>query len=112
MNKAVLFSSNSDEWATPQWLFDELNEEFDFTLDPCATEENHKVSNYLTKYDNSLAISWGGRESFAIRHIARLTSGLRKLLEKLEMIILWLYCSFQAELTQDIFTTISIKEQK
>lgn len=60
----ALFSSNSDEWATPQWLFDELNKEFNFTLDPCATEENHKVSNYLTKESNGLAISWGGYNVF------------------------------------------------
>lgn len=64
MNTKVMFSSNSDEWATPQWLFDELNKEFDFTLDPCATEENHKVSSYLTKEDNSLEISWGGQRVF------------------------------------------------
>lgn len=31
-----LFSSNSDQWATPKYIFDELNKEFDFTLDPCA----------------------------------------------------------------------------
>lgn len=68
----ALFSSNSDEWATPQWLFDELNSEFNFTLDPCATEENHKVSNYLTKESNGLAISWGGvKECSVIRHIVK-----------------------------------------
>lgn len=64
MDKSALFTSNSDEWATPQWLFDELNEEFNFTLDPCATNENHKVSNYLTKESNGLAISWGGEKVF------------------------------------------------
>ena len=30
----TLFSSASEEWATPQELFDKLNEEFCFTLDP------------------------------------------------------------------------------
>lgn len=33
----AMFSSNTNEWATPQAFFDELNKEFDFTLDPCAT---------------------------------------------------------------------------
>ena len=28
----VLYSSKSDEWSTPKALFDELNEEFGFTL--------------------------------------------------------------------------------
>jgi hypothetical protein len=42
MNTDLMFSSKSDEWETPQDLFDKLNEEFHFTLDPCATHENHK----------------------------------------------------------------------
>lgn len=107
-----MFSSKSDEWETPQWLFDELNNEFNFTLDPCATEQNHKVSNYLTKDDNSLAISWGGKECFAIRHIAKLISGLKKLLEKQEMIIHLLFYLFLVEQIQGIFTIIFTKEQK
>jgi hypothetical protein len=26
---------NSDDWATPDWLYDSLNEEFHFDFDPC-----------------------------------------------------------------------------
>lgn len=48
MNKA-LFSSASDEWETPQALFDELNKEFHFTLDVCATEKNRKCA--VSEYD-------------------------------------------------------------
>lgn len=55
----VLFSSNSDEWETPQSLFDELNKEFNFTLDPCATKENAKCVTYFTKEDNGLIQDWG-----------------------------------------------------
>lgn len=36
MNKDLMFSSKTDQWATPQAFFDELNREFSFTLDPCA----------------------------------------------------------------------------
>lgn len=36
MNKA-LFSTGEDMWETPQKFFDELNNEFHFTLDACAT---------------------------------------------------------------------------
>ncbi len=36
----------SDEWKTPQWLFDELNKEFCFDLDLCATEWNKKCKVY------------------------------------------------------------------
>ncbi|HXS60809.1 MAG TPA: DNA N-6-adenine-methyltransferase [Candidatus Sulfopaludibacter sp.] len=38
----------SDEWRTPQWLFDELNKEFNFDIDLCATKENSKCKNYYT----------------------------------------------------------------
>lgn len=44
-----MFSSATDEWATPQEFFDELNEEFHFTLDPAANEENHKCETFFTK---------------------------------------------------------------
>lgn len=53
-----MFSSLSDEWETPQDLFDELNEEFNFTLDPCATHENHKCKKYYTKEDDGLSKDW------------------------------------------------------
>lgn len=54
-----MFSSNSDEWATPQALFDELDAEFHFNLDPCATPENAKCKMYFTKEDDGLSENWG-----------------------------------------------------
>lgn len=57
MNKGM-FTSNSDEWETPQELFDELNEEFYFMLDPCATKENAKCESYFTKEDDGLKQEW------------------------------------------------------
>lgn len=62
MNKNVLFSSNNDEWSTPQELFDELDREFHFTLDPCGTDENHKCSLYFSK--DGLSQNWGGHRVF------------------------------------------------
>ena len=44
----IFFSSESNEWATPQWLFDELDKEFHFTLDPCCTHENAKCKRHFT----------------------------------------------------------------
>ena len=38
----VHFSSNSNEWATPKDIFDILDEEFLFGLDPCDTKDNEK----------------------------------------------------------------------
>lgn len=64
MNTKVLFSSNSDEWATPQDFFDRLNEEFHFNLDPCALPENAKCSKYFTPKSNGLSQNWGGYVTF------------------------------------------------
>lgn len=59
-NLSVMFSSQTDEWATPQEFFDKLNEEFHFTLDPCALPSNAKCKHYFTPADNGLLQNWGG----------------------------------------------------
>ncbi|MDS4067844.1 DNA N-6-adenine-methyltransferase [Staphylococcus capitis] len=55
---SVHFSSKSNEWTTPQHLFDELNREYHFTLDPCATHENAKCEKYFTEKENGLLQDW------------------------------------------------------
>ena len=57
MNK-VHFSSKSNEWTTPQDLYDKLNKEFNFTLDPCCTKESAKCDKYYTKEDDGLSKDW------------------------------------------------------
>jgi site-specific DNA-methyltransferase (adenine-specific) len=59
-----LMTSNTPEWATPQKVFDELNAEFSFTLDPCSTHENAKCEKHYTKEDDGLSKSWGGEVVF------------------------------------------------
>lgn len=61
---SVHFSSQTNEWATPQDFFDKLNEEFNFTLDPCATSENAKVSKFYTQEDDGLVQDWTGEVVF------------------------------------------------
>lgn len=56
---AVHFSSNSTEWATPDWLFNALNAEFGFTLDPCSSAENAKCERHFTVRNDGLAQDWG-----------------------------------------------------
>jgi phage N-6-adenine-methyltransferase len=60
----VHYSSQTNEWATPQDLFDRLNQEFGFTLDPCATPENAKCERFYTKGDDGLSKSWAGETVF------------------------------------------------
>ena len=57
MNK-VLFSSNKEDWETPQDLFDELNKEFNFTVDVASSEENYKCDRHYTKKENGLIQNW------------------------------------------------------
>lgn len=59
-----LFTSNTNEWATPLAFFDALDKEFHFDLDPCATDENHKCPHYFTREQNGLAQDWGGARVF------------------------------------------------
>lgn len=58
MNTKVHFSSASDNWATPQWLFDELSKEFSFQLDACASEANAKCVSYISSEQDGLKQSW------------------------------------------------------
>ena len=58
----VVFSSETEEWATPQDFFDEANKEFGpFTLDVCATTVNAKCNNFYTKAEDSLSQVWSGK---------------------------------------------------
>src|SRR5262245_31078392 len=57
----ALFSSRSEEWATPADLFAELDAEFHFTLDPCATPENAKAVSFYTREDDGLTKPWYGQ---------------------------------------------------
>jgi phage N-6-adenine-methyltransferase len=59
-NLAPLMSSKTDQWATPQDLFDQLDAEFGFDLDVCASDDNAKCSRYFTEADDGLAQTWSG----------------------------------------------------
>lgn len=55
---AVHFSSATDEWATPQDLFDKLDAEFKFELDVCALDSSAKCPTYFTPETDGLAQDW------------------------------------------------------
>lgn len=77
INKA-LFSSNSDEWATPSDVFDRLNNEFNFNLDACATDFNRKCENYFTQAENGLKQSWGGYRVFCNPPYSNISEWVKK----------------------------------
>lgn len=60
----VLFSSKSNEWATPQDLYNKLNNRYNFTLDPCSSLENHKCDKFYTIKENGLIQDWSNEVVF------------------------------------------------
>ena len=67
MDKAtqgVMFSSKSNDWATPQDFYNQLDAEFGFTLDPCASQASAKCSSFYTADDDGLSKDWGGHTVF------------------------------------------------
>ena len=58
------YNGNGREWQTPPEVFDPLNEEFRFTLDPCATPENAKCSRYFTEDEDGIEQDWGTERVF------------------------------------------------
>jgi site-specific DNA-methyltransferase (adenine-specific) len=64
VNTALHFSSKTDIWNTPKDLFDELNKEFKFTLDPCCLPDSALCENYFTPKEDGLIQNWGGHTAF------------------------------------------------
>ena len=58
------FSSQKDDWETPQELFDQLDRMFHFTLDAASSDENAKCQKHFTVEDDGLSQNWGGVQSF------------------------------------------------
>jgi phage N-6-adenine-methyltransferase len=58
------YNGNGREWATPPEVFDPLDAEFAFTLDPCATAATAKCARFFTEAENGLAQSWAGERVF------------------------------------------------
>ena len=56
----VLLSTGKDDWETPVDFFNKLNEEFNFTLDPCCVNETAKCNKFYTKKEDGLKQSWEG----------------------------------------------------
>lgn len=60
MKTSVHFSSASNEWETPQDVFDKLNKEFELEWDVCATKQNRKCHYYWDIDDDGLLQDWSG----------------------------------------------------
>ena len=56
---SALFSSKSDNWPTPMEFFQKYDKLYNFTLDVCASNDNHKCARYFTVAENGLEQDWG-----------------------------------------------------
>ena len=54
----VHFSSKTNDWNTPDDLYNTLDNEFNFTLDPCTNGENNKCEKFYTEKENGLIQDW------------------------------------------------------
>ena len=107
-----LFSSKSNEWATPIKLFKELDAEFHFTLDPCSTRENAKCERHFTIEEDGLKQDWGGSECSAVRRMAEnFRSGCRSVTKKAGKAH-WSSCLSRQEQIQVTSTSLSTTRRR
>jgi len=62
--QGIMFSSKSNDWATPQDFYNQLDAEFEFTLDPCASQSSAKCASFYTADDDGLSKDWEGHTVF------------------------------------------------
>jgi len=67
LNKEVYSRTRNtvDDWQTPKYFYELLNEKFRFTLDPCTDKDNWlDTGKYYTIEDNGLEQDWKGERVF------------------------------------------------
>lgn len=75
---SVHFSSERQDYGTPQSLFDFLDAEFKFTLDAFASSENAKCPTYFTKEQDALSQDWGEHIVFMNPEYKHLRAAIEK----------------------------------
>ncbi len=58
------YNGNGREWETPPEVFEPLNAEFAFTLDPCFTARTAKAKLFFTEADDGLRKPWAPHAVF------------------------------------------------
>ncbi|HEU4648553.1 MAG TPA: DNA N-6-adenine-methyltransferase [Gemmatimonadales bacterium] len=59
LKRPYMPASATDDWATPQDLFNRYDAKHHFTLDAAASSANAKCRRYFTKANDGLAQNWG-----------------------------------------------------
>lgn len=84
--RKVLHSSAKDDWGTPQWLFDALHQQYNFTVDLCANSDNAKLPKYCEdihggmiidkSWSDSIPLNWSQEIFFCNPPYGRKISGI------------------------------------
>ncbi|WP_227544458.1 phage N-6-adenine-methyltransferase [Raoultella terrigena] len=53
-----------DDWRSPRKLVESLDNEFDFTIDLAADNNNRVCDRYYSEQDNALLMSWKDERGF------------------------------------------------
>lgn len=64
MMHKVVYSSKNMEWTTPDWLFERLDKEFHFSLDPACTKKSAKCKKFYTQKEDGLNQNWDKERVF------------------------------------------------
>ncbi len=64
LNRELMFSNKNNAWCTPRDFFNEINKEFNFTLDPCCMEKSALCEKFYTPVEDGLKQSWDNENVF------------------------------------------------
>ena len=84
MNREVYSRTEKsmDSWETPDYFFKLLDNQFNFTLDPCATPGNTKCKKYFTKKQDGLKQDWQGEKVFVNPPFSDIENWVKKCYEE------------------------------
>lgn len=78
----LMFSSDSDEWVTPDNFYNGLDNIYHFTLDPATDGWNSKCKRYFTAQQDGLKQSWQGETVFVNPPYSDIKEWVRKSYEE------------------------------
>jgi len=73
---------SKDDWETPDYFYNQLDEIFKFDLDPCANAKNTKCDLYFSKEDDGLSKHWAGHTVFVNPPFSNIAEWVKKCYEE------------------------------
>lgn len=111
MNNELMFSSEKEDWETPQDFYDNLNSEFGFTLDAAASSTNYKCDKYYSIENNGLEQEWDQSTYCNPPYGRGYSVGFKRLISR-ALKVKRLLCSFRQGLIQSGSMNLSLAKLK